>query len=46
MGSFKATIDDLGLKEIKLNDRHFTWTNEQTNPTMTRIDRLLCTLDW
>ena len=46
MGSFKATIDDLGLKEIKLNDRHFTWTNEQTNPTMTRIDRLLCTPDW
>ena len=46
MGSFKATIDELGLKEISLNGRRFTWTNEQANPTMTRIDRLLCTPEW
>jgi len=46
MSSFKATIDELGLKEINLNGRRFTWTNEQANPTMTRIDRLLCTLEW
>jgi hypothetical protein len=46
MNSFKATIDDLGLKEIKLNGCRFTWSNEQHNPTMTRIDRLLCTPDW
>ena len=32
MGSFKATIDELGLKEINLNGRRFTWTNEQANP--------------
>jgi endonuclease/exonuclease/phosphatase family metal-dependent hydrolase len=46
MTSFKSTIDDLGLTEIKLNGRRFTWSNEQQNPTMTRIDRLLCTPEW
>jgi exonuclease III len=46
MNSFKATIDDLGLKEIKLNGRRYTWSNEQHNPTLTRIDSLLCTLEW
>lgn len=45
MSSFKATIDDLRLKEIKLNRRRFTWSNEQTTTTLTRIDRLLCTLE-
>jgi hypothetical protein len=42
MTSFKSTIDDLGLTEIKLNGHRFTWSNEQQ---MTRIDRLLCTPD-
>jgi hypothetical protein len=48
MSSFKAAIDDLQLKEIKLNGRCFTWSNEQANPTLTRIDRLLClcTPEW
>jgi hypothetical protein len=46
MNSFKATIDDLRLKEIKLNGRRFTWSNEQSNPILTRIDRLLCTAEW
>ena len=44
MASFKAVIDDLNLKEI--GRRHFTWSNEQDNPTLTRIDRLFCTPDW
>jgi exonuclease III len=46
MGSFKAAIDELGLKEIRLNGRRFTWTNEQDSPTMTRIDRIFCTPEW
>ena len=46
MASFKAVIDDLNLKERGLNGRHFTWSNEQDNPTLTRIDRLFCTPDW
>jgi exonuclease III len=27
MGAFRATIDHLQLKEIKLNGRRFTWSN-------------------
>ncbi|XP_066392289.1 uncharacterized protein [Miscanthus floridulus] len=41
-----AAFDHLRLKEIKLNGRRFTWSNEQDNPTLTRIDRLLCTPEW
>jgi hypothetical protein len=46
MGSFKSTIDSLLLKEIRLNGRHFTWSNEQDTPTLTRIDRFLYTAEW
>ena len=46
MGAFKAVIDELNLKELRLNGRRFTWSNEQDRLTLTRIDRLLCTPDW
>jgi hypothetical protein len=46
MRAFKAVIDELNLKEIGLNGRRYTWSNEQDSPTLTRIDRLLCTSDW
>ena len=46
MGYFRETIDDLHLKEIRLNGRRFTWSNGQNNPTLTRIDRVFCTPDW
>ena len=46
MGSFKATIDALHLKELRLNGRRFTWSNGQDNPTLIRIDRVFCTPDW
>jgi endonuclease/exonuclease/phosphatase family metal-dependent hydrolase len=46
MGAFKAVIDDLSLKEIGLNGRRFTWSNEQDKPTLTRIDRFFYTTDW
>jgi hypothetical protein len=28
MGAFKAAIDELNLKETRLNRRRFTWSNE------------------
>lgn len=46
MGAFRAAINHLHLKEIKLNGRRFTWSNQQDNPTLTRIDRFLCTPEW
>jgi hypothetical protein len=45
MSHFNKTIDDLQL-ELDLNGRAFTWSNEQNEPTMTRIDRFLATTEW
>jgi hypothetical protein len=46
MSQFNSTIDDLHLLELYLNGRAFTWTNEQVDPTMTRIDRFFATTQW
>ncbi|WVZ54663.1 hypothetical protein U9M48_005428, partial [Paspalum notatum var. saurae] len=46
MGSFKALLDELELKEIHLHGRKFTWTSQTANPTMTKIDHLFCTREW
>ena len=43
---FKRTIDVMQIKELKLRGRRFTWSNEQANPTMTRIDRFFCSTEW
>jgi exonuclease III len=46
MRQFNSTIDDLHLLELDLTDRAFTWSNEQANPTMTRIDIFFATTEW
>jgi exonuclease III len=46
MGKFKTVIDSLMLKEMRLNGRRFTWSNEQQNPTHTKIDHVFCSNDW
>jgi hypothetical protein len=46
MSQFNSTIDDLHLLELDLNGRAFTLTNEQDDPTMTRIDRFFATTQW
>lgn len=46
MGMFRQTIQELELTELNLNGRRFTWSNAQANPTMTRIDRIFCTVAW
>lgn len=43
MGAFRRLLDDLELKELKLQGRKFTWSN---NRTQTRIDRAFCTAEW
>lgn len=43
MDSFRSLVDDLELKELSLQGRKFTWSN---NTTHTRIDRAFCTVDW
>ena len=46
MGPFRSMIDKLELKDIKLNGRMFTWSNEREQATMCRLDRVLCSADW
>lgn len=42
---FRATINDCELNEVKLAGRRFTWSNEQDNPTLVRLDRIFCTFN-
>jgi hypothetical protein len=39
MGRFRRVLNDLALKEIYLNGRHYTWSNEQSPPTLVHLDR-------
>ena len=43
MGTFRSWVNDLELKELSLQGRRFTWSNDVTQ---TRIDRAFCTSDW
>jgi hypothetical protein len=36
----------LSLKEILLHGRRFTWSNGQSSPTLVRLDRAFCSVDW
>lgn len=46
MGRFRHLIDDLALKEIPLHGRKYTWSNQQDSPTLVKLDRVLCSVDW
>jgi hypothetical protein len=46
MGRFRRFINDQALKEIPLHGRHFTWSNQHATPTLVKLDRVLCTVDW
>lgn len=43
MGAFRDVVRDLALKELNLQGRKFTRTNDRTH---TRIDRAFCTPSW
>jgi hypothetical protein len=43
---FKRVLNYLEVKELELVGRHFTWSNSQSTPTMTHIDRVFCTPAW
>lgn len=46
MGRFRKLINDLALKELPLHGRKYTWSNLQNSPTLVRLDRVLCSMDW
>jgi exonuclease III len=44
--SFNDFINNLGLIEIPLLDRQFTWSNQQNPPILARLDRVLVNPEW
>jgi hypothetical protein len=43
---FNETINNLGLIELPLRDRCFTWSNGRTSPTLIRLDRVFINHAW
>jgi hypothetical protein len=43
---FNDFINNLGLLEIPLLDRQFTWSNQQNTPILARLYRVLVNPDW
>ena len=46
MRQFRATLSRCELREIHLQNRKFTWSNERRNPTLVRLDRVFCNESW
>ena len=46
MNRFRQFVDDQELKEMYMHGRKFTWSNERTVPTLTKIDRVLISVNW
>lgn len=46
MGRFRAAHDAAGLFEIRPHNRKFTWSNEQSNPTLVALDQVFCNVAW
>ena len=46
MGRFRAALEHCELKEVHLQNRRFTWSNERRKPTLVRLDRFYCNENW
>jgi hypothetical protein len=46
MGRFRRWINDLSLKELPLLGRRFTWSNGHDTPTLVKLDRVFCSIEW
>ena len=46
LGNFRDLINSLDLKEIPLNGRRFTWSNQRENPTLVKLDHVFCSTCW
>jgi hypothetical protein len=44
--SFNDVIDLHNLREIPLSGGQFTWSNNQKNPTLEKLDRILINCEW
>ena len=43
---FRDTLQSCELKEIHLQNRRFTWSNERENPTLCKLDSFFCNATW
>jgi hypothetical protein len=43
---FRRVLNSMEVRVVHLNGRKFTWSNGQSSPTMTRIDRVFCIPEW
>jgi hypothetical protein len=46
MLQFRELISDLGLIDIPLRGRRFTWSNARTDPSVAKLDRFLISAEW
>jgi hypothetical protein len=46
MTRFKDMLDEAQLMEVDLRGRAYTWSNEQNDPTFTRIDHVFGSPEW
>jgi hypothetical protein len=46
MARFRRALSSLELKELYLNGRRYTWSNERELPTLEKLDRVFSTMDW
>jgi exonuclease III len=46
MRSFLRAIEFCELKELSLQNRKYTWSNERRRPTLVRLDRAFCNQPW
>ncbi|XP_073355452.1 uncharacterized protein [Aegilops tauschii subsp. strangulata] len=46
MATFRAMLNRLELKDLYLNGRRYTWSNERRDPTMEKIDHIFVTNCW
>lgn len=43
---FNAITHFHEFRELNMNGRMYTWSNNQENPTFEKLDRVLCTRTW
>lgn len=46
MAKFRSFVDDHELKELYMHGRTYTWSSERDAPALTKIDRVLVSIDW
>uniref|UniRef100_J3NA39 CCHC-type domain-containing protein n=1 Tax=Oryza brachyantha TaxID=4533 RepID=J3NA39_ORYBR len=46
MNAFKNKLNQLELKEVYLFGRRYTWSNEQQQPILAKLDRVFVTASW